>query len=134
MRLFLAFLLSLTAYGCSETEVGLEAKCGERFCAPSDGSIVSGKEIADFKIYQVEWRGNRFGIYEGDFPTLVHGLSENIGIAVADDATVTIDGDMGIIDARTGLDWPRFIQITGPCEAPTNCLAADFVRHLSPHQ
>lgn len=132
MRLYLILLPLLVGCSAEEAENGASDNCGETFCLPSSGRLLTKEETSDFNTYQVKWDSKQFGIYEGDFPTLSHSPPEPIVLPVDGDAKLWVGDDMGIVNARVGDGWPRFLEITGPCWSLADCPVADFSRGLAP--
>jgi hypothetical protein len=112
-------------------------ECGEKFCAPSTASLVTEHELVDFSrfeefnSFQMEWRGSRFEIYEGNFPDLNHGEVEQVSIPVDANAEFSLDGQNGRILARLGDGRPRFLGISVPCGSRSECPVLDAGRALS---
>jgi len=132
MRLLFLFLPLLTGCSAKETEEDVSSRCGEKFCASPSAKLIGEQQPEDFNTYQFEWGGNRFGIYEGDFPTLSHSSSEPIVIAVGSHAELRIGDSLSIVSARLGDEWPRFLEVTGPCSSKDDCAVADFAKSLTP--
>lgn len=130
-------LLTLGLIGCSTQEP--QAACGESFCLPSTAELIDKRTpVEDFSLYRVEWGGIRFGIYEGNQPQDLPGASRT-GIRLPIDATadLRVAGGRGsllikVTECRADeLCWPRYLDVSGPCETSARCPLQDFASQLS---
>ena len=100
--------------------------CLDAFCLPADAKLVGHQQPADFDLYQVEWHDARFGIYAGDFPDFEVGSGEKRELASNADAELKTDGLRGQILMQVGEQSPRYLHLTGPCEAKERCALVAF--------
>jgi hypothetical protein len=131
MRLHLLLLPLLVGCGARETTRDIGKNCGKAFCYSPSAKLIGTQQVEDFNTYQLEWDGNRIGIYEGDFPTLSHSPVETIDIAVDRQAELRIGDGLGIVSVKLGDEWPRFLEITGPCSSSDDCVVAEFAKSLT---
>jgi len=84
--------------------------CGESFCLPSDAKLISRESpVEDFNLYRVQWRSNRFMIYEGNYPQ-------------RRSASVVI---------KTRKTWPAFIEVSSQCGSGRDCGATALAAMLT---
>ncbi|WP_156457635.1 hypothetical protein [Altererythrobacter sp. Root672] len=128
MRL-LALLFATTLMSCSpETDGGA---CGESFCLPSDARLLSKRTpVHDFNLYDVEWNGVRFVIYEGNAPDEGEGAESILSLPLDPEAKLRRDNERGSVVARMRPDWPNYLQINGPCAAGDQCEAAALAKGI----
>lgn len=106
-------------------------QCAESFCLPLQAKLLGKREVEDFNLYQVEWNGERFGIYEGDFPDFDVAGSKPIAIPLDANAKLRISGNEGQVLAHVGSGSPGFIHLTGPCTSRSACSAFLFATGMS---
>ena len=99
---------------------------------PQAAELIGKQEVADFNLYQVQWKGERLGIYEGDHPDFSSLGAERISIMLDPNAELLIDGEQAQVLARVGSEWPQFIHLTGPCSSRANCLTLEAAKLLTP--
>ena len=107
--------------------------CGESFCLPADGRLL-GKQtpVEDFNLYQVEWRGTRFGIYEGNHPQRSDGGHRTpLRLPVDEAASISRVNGGGSIIVNVGKDWPAYLDVMGPCQSPQHCPLESFAAELT---
>lgn len=107
-------------------------QCAKSFCLPLQAKLLGKQEVADFNLYQVKWNGERFGIYEGDFPDFDAVGSKPIDIPLDANAKLRIDGKEGQILAHVDIGEPKFVHLTGPCTSRGKCSALDFAAGMTP--
>jgi hypothetical protein len=121
MRVVLISILMLSACSTEEPQPCLDA-----FCLPAGAELVGHQQPADFDLYQVEWHDARFGIYTGDFPMFEVGSGEKRELASNANAEIKTDGSQGEILMQLGEQSPRYLHLTGPCEAVERCALVAF--------
>lgn len=126
-----ALLMTLLLVGCERDRP--TGACGQGFCLPRDAQLLSKQTPAeDFNLYQVMWRGTRFGIYEGNFPK---GLNDPSGtvfeLPVRRAGTLRVRGSRGSVIFGTQSKWPAYVDVTGPCQSPENCEVKALALELS---
>lgn len=99
---------------------------------PLRAELIGKQEVADFNLYQVQWSGERLGIYEGDHPDFSRQGAERISITLDPNAALLIDGEQAQVLARIGNEWPQFVHITGPCSSRSDCLTLEAAKSLMP--
>ena len=67
VRMGFLFVTVAAAASCSQSP----SYCGEAFCLFDKPQAVSKKALIDFNIYQIDYRGEHFAVYEGDNPDLL---------------------------------------------------------------
>jgi len=131
MRAIIASLLTVFLVACAgERPTG---PCGESFCLPADGRLLSKQTpVEDFNLYQVAWRGSRFAIYEGNHP---QGLNDARGTVFELPArragTLRVSGDHGSLILDTQKDWPAYLDVMGPCESTEDCPVKSLASELT---
>ena len=115
-------------------------ECGESFCLPATATLVAKETpVHDFNIYQVEWRGERFGIYEGNHPRRQpESRSSALSLPLDPSAKLSVADGRGSVVIRIARDcragepcWPEFLDLTGPCASSDKCEVAAFAAELS---
>jgi hypothetical protein len=101
---------------------------------PPAAELIGKQEIADFNFYQVQWGGERLGIYERDHPDFQGQDAERISLPLDPNAELLIDGEQGQVLARLRGDWPQFLHLTGPCSSRANCMVLEAPTSLTPRK
>jgi hypothetical protein len=125
----LAFVLTMILASCSsETS---ESDCGESFCLPYDAQLVSKRTpVEDFNLYQVEWNGRRFVIYEGNAPNETEIVATTLPLPLDPEARLRRDEGHGSVTLRMHPQWPNYLQINGSCVQGEECAAATLARSI----
>lgn len=83
--------------------------CGESFCLPNGAKLVERETpVEDFNLYRVEEGGNRFVIYEGNYP----------------------QRGQGSVVLTIGKRWPNYLEVSGPCASKQDCAVESFAAKL----
>ena len=130
-------LIGFLLMGCSEQEP--RGVCGESFCLPSTAKFIEKTTPIDFNLYQLEWKGDRFGIYEGNNPQRdLAGRSTKLRLTMDRSATLHVSGGRGRVlvqvktECRIGEDCgPQYLDVAGPCRSSEQCQVRDFAAQLS---
>ena len=131
----LPFLLLM---GCSTQEP--RGSCGESFCLPASANLLAKETpVHDFNLYQVQWRGERFGIYEGNHPQVsVDDSSMNTQLPIDPSAMLHVYEGRGDVLIKVSTDcqsdelcWPAALHVMGPCQSSKQCRLKDFAAELS---
>lgn len=97
----------------------------------SQAELIDKQEIADFNLYQVRFAGDRFGIYEGDFPDFDAARAEQVSIPIDANAQILLHGAESQVLAQVSDAWPRYVHLTGPCTSGGPCPLMAAARSLS---
>jgi len=119
---------ALLISACAEVEPGT---CGETFCLPAEAHLIGKQEVADFNLYQVEWRGERFGIYEGGHPDFAIDTAATISTPIDAAALFFMKGKEGHVLARQGREWSPYLHLVGPCSTRADCSVVAFAGALA---
>jgi hypothetical protein len=115
--------------GCAEERP--QNVCGETFCMTAEAALIGKQQIADFNLYQVRFAGERFGIYEGDFPDFDAAGAKLVSIPIdANTRLITQDGESQVL-ALVSESSPRYLHVTGPCASSGPCPLLEFARSLT---
>lgn len=129
IRRFAPLVMTLTS-ACS-AQVGA---CGEAFCLPVEAKITAkAAPVDDFNLIDVEWNGEKFRLYEGDFPQTLRMQGHKVELPLDQNAALNrIDGydKYAAIGVHVQDVWPRYVEVNGPCpsskERPALSLAASL--------
>jgi len=122
------FAFALLA-GCAE-ELSSDV-CGETFCIAAEADLIGKQQIADFNLYQVRFAGERFGIYEGDFPDFDAAGATPVSIPVDSNARLILQNGESQVLAMMSETSPRYLHVTGPCPSSGPCPLLDMARSLT---
>ena len=124
-------LVGLLLMSCSTQEP--RGVCGDSFCLPTSAKLIDKKTPGeDFNLYQVEWRGGQFGIYEGNYP---QGIDEPnrtaLRLPIDQSASLSLSNGQGSIIVDVKKDWPNYLDVMGPCQSSQQCPLKAFAAELS---
>lgn len=97
----------------------------------SEAELIGKQEVADFNLYQVRFAGERFGIYEGDFPDFDSARAEPVSIPIDANAQLLLQGEESQVLAQVSETWPIYVHLTGPCTSGGPCPLMDAARSMS---
>jgi hypothetical protein len=124
-----ASLLLTALAGCADASPS--GPCAENFCLPAGAKIVSkSNPVEDFNLYQIDWKGARFGIYEGNHPQRRADVKQPINLPIDPAASIDVQDGRGSIIVSIGKHWPAYLDVMGPCKGSAHCLVTDFAHGL----
>jgi hypothetical protein len=97
----------------------------------AEAELMGKQQVADFNLYQVRFAGERFGIYEGDFPDFEPAGAKLISIPVDANARLITQGGESQVLALVSESSPRYLHITGPCAIGGPCPLLEVARSLT---
>lgn len=71
--------------------------CGESYLPPAARILSKRAPVHDFNLYEVEWNGGRFVIYEGNAPDDGEGAETPLLLPVDPEATIRRDNGLGSV-------------------------------------
>lgn len=135
--------MGLLLTGCSTqvpTAQEPRGTCGEGFCLPASANLLDkARPVEDFNLYDVEWRGIRYRIYEGNAPQRdEESRSSPLRLPIDQSAVLTIADGIGSVlvtlkaECKVGEScWPMYLAVSAPCPLIGHCQVEDFAAQLS---
>lgn len=127
MRIGLILFASLLS-GCARESVG---PCGEGFCLPNDAAVISRQAPADFNLYEVAWHGQKFRIYEGNYPDVGPVQRTKVSLPLDSAARLAALKGEGSVILGLGGDFPLFLDVMGPCSSTNSCSAVELAKSIT---
>ena len=136
-------VVGLLLMGCSaQGPVAQEPRgtCGEAFCLPASAKLLEkATPVEDFNLYDVEWRGARYRIYEGNAPQRrEESRSKPIRLPIDQSAALTLADGIGSVlitlkaECKLGEScWPMYLDVASSCSQISHCQVEDFAVQLS---
>ncbi|MDG6078175.1 hypothetical protein E3U23_03100 [Erythrobacter litoralis] len=115
--------------GCAEDRP--PTVCGATFCMTAEAVLIGKQHVADFNLYQVRFDGQRFGIYEGDFPDFDDAEAEHVNIPMDANARLIMQEEESQVLAFVSKSSPRYVHVTGPCASGSSCPLLDIARSMT---
>lgn len=126
MRERCLLLVVITLVACTQAASEPVGPCAENFCLPAGAKITHTQAGPDFDVHDVLWNGEKFGIYEGNFPQGGDQGSRVAKLSIDPKARIAIAEGRGSIIVATGKDWPAYLDVMGPCKSEKDCAIVKF--------
>ncbi len=127
MRERCLLLVMITLVACTQAASEPAGPCTENFCLPAGAKITHTQAGPDFDVHDVLWNGEKFGIYEGNFPQEGdQGSRVAVKLSIDPKARIAIAEGRGSIIVATGKDWPAYLDVMGPCKSEKGCAVVKF--------
>jgi hypothetical protein len=136
-------VMGLLIAGCSKQgPMAQEPRgtCGESFCLPASAKLIDKERpVEDFNLYDVEWRGTQYRIYEGNNPRFEDEMrGKPLRLPIDQAAILTVAKGIGRVlitlksDCKMGEScWPMYLDVAGSCPLVGHCQVEDFAAQLS---
>ena len=114
--------------------------CGQSFCLPASATLLKkSTPVEDFNLYDVEWRGARYIIYEGNNPDRREDIRGRLlRLPIDQSAVLKIAEGLGNVlitlksDCKMGEScWPMHLDVHGQCSLIGHCQVESFATQLS---
>ena len=106
--------------------------CNEAFCLSDEAVVVGHQQPADFDLFQIDWRGSRFGVYAGNHPDFKEEAAVTISVPFDQQAMLLIHEGNGEPLVKTENSWPEYLHLSGPCDSPSDCSLLEFSEAIRP--
>jgi len=83
-------LVMIALAACTQAVSEPAGPCTENFCLPAGTKITHTQAGPDFNVHDVLWNGEKFGIYEGNFPQ-EGGQGSRVAVKLSIDRKARID-------------------------------------------
>ena len=124
-------LVVIALVACTPAAREPAGPCTETFCLPAGTKITHTQAGPDFNVHDVLWNGEKFGIYEGNFPQEGdQGSRVAVELSIDRKARIAIAEGRGSIIVATGKDWPAYLDLMGTCRSEKDCAVVKFGEEL----
>lgn len=119
----LTLSMTILAGACDIDAYSADEYCGEAFCIKGIGKedVSKSTPVEDFNLYNVEYKGRNYLVYEGNSPAdsgvAIENVKSNQG---AGDSLLVRDREGLRLTIETGKEpWPQYVSVSVHCPHDT---------------